>query len=110
MLPISPQRRDELLDALRRGTVPSSSLDLLAVGLDGLQPTLETELESVRSGRGVLKAVRGDYGSGKTEAAVFPLLSRLLSENWEPISVLYVSQSRRCLIILRIVYASTRIG
>ena len=27
---------------------------------------------------------------GKTEAAVFPLLSRLLSENWEPISVLYV--------------------
>jgi ATP-dependent Lhr-like helicase len=27
---------------------------------------------------------------GKTEAAVFPLLSRLLSENWKPISVLYV--------------------
>ncbi len=63
---ISPQRRDELLDALRRGTVPSASLDLLAVGLDGLQPTLEAELNSVRSGRGVLKAVRGEYGSGKT--------------------------------------------
>ena len=63
---ISPQRRDELLDALRRGTVPSASLDLLAVGLDGLQPTLEAELDSVRSGRGVLKAVRGEYGSGKT--------------------------------------------
>ena len=27
---------------------------------------------------------------GKTEAAVFPVLSRLLSENWKPISVLYV--------------------
>jgi hypothetical protein len=66
MLPISPQRRDELLDALRRGTVPSASLDLLAVGLDGLQPTLKAELDSVRSGRGVLKAVRGEYGSGKT--------------------------------------------
>lgn len=66
MIFISPQRRDELLDALRRGTVPSSSLDLLAVGLEGLQPTLESELEAVRSGRGVLKAVRGDYGSGKT--------------------------------------------
>ena len=63
---ISPQRRDELLDALRRGTVPSASLDLFAVGLDGLQPTLEAELDSVRSGRGVLKAVRGEYGSGKT--------------------------------------------
>lgn len=66
MISISPQRRDELLDALRRGTVPSSSLDLLAVGLEGLQPTLKSELETVRSGRGVLKAVRGDYGSGKT--------------------------------------------
>jgi len=63
---ISPQRRDELLDALRRGTVPSTSLDLLAVGLDGLRPTLEAELDSVRTGRGVLKAVRGEYGSGKT--------------------------------------------
>ncbi len=63
---ISPQRRDELLDALRRGTVPTASLDLLAVGLEGLQPTLQTELGSVRSGRGVLKAVRGEYGSGKT--------------------------------------------
>ncbi|MCG6867376.1 MAG: BREX system ATP-binding protein BrxD [Gammaproteobacteria bacterium] len=63
---ISPQRRDELLDALRRGTVPSASLDLLAVGLEGLRPALEAELGAVRGGRGVLKAVRGEYGSGKT--------------------------------------------
>jgi len=66
VISISPQRRDELLDALRRGTVPSTSLDLLAVGLDNLRPVLEAELDSVRSGRGVLKAVRGEYGSGKT--------------------------------------------
>ena len=66
MISISPQRRDELLDALRRGTVPSTSLDLLAVGLDSLRPALEAELDSVKSGRGVLKAVRGEYGSGKT--------------------------------------------
>ena len=46
--------------------MPSTSLDLLAVGLDGLRPTLEAELDSVRTGRGVLKAVRGEYGSGKT--------------------------------------------
>ena len=63
---ISPQRRDELLDALRRGTVPSSSLDLLAVGLEGFAPALESELEAVGAGRGMLKAVRGEYGSGKT--------------------------------------------
>lgn len=46
--------------------MPSSSLDLLAVGLESLRPTLEAELDSVRRGRGVLKAVRGEYGSGKT--------------------------------------------
>lgn len=66
MISISPQRRDELLDALRKGTVPSASLDLLAVGLEGLRPALDSELDSVRSERGVLKAVRGEYGSGKT--------------------------------------------
>ncbi|MGR9107060.1 MAG: BREX system ATP-binding protein BrxD [Gammaproteobacteria bacterium] len=66
MIAVSPQRREELLDALRRGTVPAASLDLLAVGLDRLQPAIEAELDSVRSGRGVFKAVRGEYGSGKT--------------------------------------------
>lgn len=63
---LSPQRRDELLDALRRGTVPANSLGTLAVGLNHLAPTLERELDNVATGRGVFKAVRGDYGSGKT--------------------------------------------
>ena len=63
---ISPQRRDEILDARRRGTVPASGLDLLAVGLDRFESTLRTELDAVRTGRGMLKGVRGEYGSGKT--------------------------------------------
>jgi hypothetical protein len=63
---ISPQRRDEILDALRRGTVPASSLDLLAVGLERFEATVRAELDAVRAGRGLFKAVRGDYGSGKT--------------------------------------------
>jgi hypothetical protein len=63
---VSPQRRAEVLDALRRGTVPASSLDLLAVGLDRFGPTLHDELNAVRAGRGALKAVRGEYGAGKT--------------------------------------------
>jgi BREX system ATP-binding protein BrxC/D len=63
---ISPQRRDEILDALRRGTVPASSLDLLAVGLEPFEATLRAELDAVRAGRGMFKAVRGEYGSGKT--------------------------------------------
>ena len=63
---ISPQRRDEILDALRLGTVPASSLDLLAVGLERFETTLRAELDAVRAGRGLFKAVRGEYGSGKT--------------------------------------------
>ena len=63
---VSPQRRAEVLDALRRGTVPASSLDLLAVGLDRFAPTLAEELDAVRAGRGAVKAVRGEYGAGKT--------------------------------------------
>ncbi|MFM8221481.1 MAG: BREX system ATP-binding domain-containing protein, partial [Planctomycetaceae bacterium] len=31
---LSPQRREEVIDALRRGTVPRSSLDAFAVGLE----------------------------------------------------------------------------
>lgn len=63
---LSPQRRAEVLDALRRGTVPATALDVLAVGLDGLEPTLREELSQVKLGRGLFKAVRGEYGTGKT--------------------------------------------
>lgn len=71
---ISPQRRTEILDALRRGTVPSQGLDALAVGLDRFEATFDTELDRVASGAGVFKAIRGDYGSGKT------FLTRWLAE------------------------------
>lgn len=63
---LSPQRRAEILDALRRGTVPSLGLDVLAVGLEAFEPAIARELAAVRGGRGVLKALRGDYGCGKT--------------------------------------------
>lgn len=62
----SPQRRGEVLDALRRGTVPANGLDALAVGLGHLTPAITSELEKVGSGHGVFKAVRGEYGCGKT--------------------------------------------
>lgn len=63
---ISPARRSEIIDALRRGTVPRSGLDAFAVGIDRFQATLDEELSVVGAGRGVFKAVRGEYGSGKT--------------------------------------------
>lgn len=63
---ISPHRRREIVDALRRGTVPSSGLDLLAVGIDHLERALDEDLDAVASGGGSFKAIRGEYGSGKT--------------------------------------------
>src|SRR4051794_9882943 len=63
---MSLQRRDQIIDALRRGTVPQSSLDAFAVGLDRFEGALDEELKKVSAGGGVFKAVRGEYGCGKT--------------------------------------------
>lgn len=71
---VSPQRRSEIIDALRRGTVPSHGLDVLAVGLDRFQAALDEDLDRVAAGGGVFKAVRGEYGAGKT------FLTRWLAE------------------------------
>lgn len=67
--PVSPERRRGVIDALRRGTVPENGLDLLAVGLDHLAPTLDDELAAVGRGHAGFKAIRGEYGSGKTFTA-----------------------------------------
>lgn len=63
---ISAARRDGIVAALRRGTVPSAGLDALAVGIDAFAPALDEELAAAASGRAAFKAVRGEYGSGKT--------------------------------------------
>ncbi|WP_431858866.1 BREX system ATP-binding protein BrxD [Azospirillum sp.] len=63
---LSPHRRSEIIDALRRGTVPRTGLDVLAVGIERFAPALDEELSGVATGRGAFKAVRGEYGSGKT--------------------------------------------
>lgn len=64
--PVSARRRREILDALRRGAVPSNGLDQLAVGLARFEAELDAELNAVAAGGAVFKAVRGEYGSGKT--------------------------------------------
>ena len=82
---ISPQRRDEILDALRRGTVPATSLDILAVGLEPFEATLRAELDAVRAARSMFKAVRGEYGSGKTFFARWsegPAVLTLAGRGW----------------------------
>jgi hypothetical protein len=63
---VSPQRRLEIIDALRRGTVPARGLDAIAVGLERFAATFDEELAQVQRGAAVFKAIRGEYGSGKT--------------------------------------------
>jgi hypothetical protein len=63
---ISPARRAEVIDALRRGTVPQAGLDLFAVGMERFERAIDEELDGVAAGRAMFKAVRGEYGAGKT--------------------------------------------
>ncbi len=71
---VSPRRRREVIAALRRGTVPSQGLDLLAVGLERFTPALDADLDAAAGGGAAFKAVRGEYGAGKT------FLTRYLAE------------------------------
>ncbi|MBN6034365.1 BREX system ATP-binding protein BrxD [Amycolatopsis sp. 195334CR] len=66
MTPASAVRRREVVDALRRGTVPQSGLDLFAVGLDRFARALDDDLDTIKRGGAAFHAIRGEYGSGKT--------------------------------------------
>ena len=63
---ISHERRREIISALRKGTVPQRGLDFLAVGLQRFESVIGSELADVAQGGSMFKAVRGDYGCGKT--------------------------------------------
>jgi hypothetical protein len=59
-------RRREIIEALRRGTVPRRGIEQLATGLDRFAAAIDEELDAAARGGGSFKAVRGDYGCGKT--------------------------------------------
>lgn len=59
-------KRREIIDALRIGAVPRRGLELFAVGLERFEKAIDEELDSVAAGKGRFKAVRGEYGTGKT--------------------------------------------
>src|SRR4051812_7964103 len=63
---ISRERRRDIVNALRKGTVPQRGLDFFAVGLGRFEPVVAGELAEVAGGGSGFKAVRGDYGCGKT--------------------------------------------
>lgn len=59
-----------------------------SLGWSGLRPLQEATVQPVLAGEhGILLA---PTAGGKTEAAVFPVFSRMLSENWTGLSVLYI--------------------
>jgi BREX system ATP-binding protein BrxC/D len=64
--PVSEARRRDVINALRRGTVPQAGLDLFAVGLERFIISMDAELATVARGGAAFHAVRGEYGSGKT--------------------------------------------
>ncbi|MFE2375854.1 BREX system ATP-binding protein BrxD [Streptomyces sp. NPDC059398] len=66
VLDISAARRRDVVDALRRGTVPQAGLGLFAVGLDRFEIALDDDLATVARGGAAFHALRGEYGSGKT--------------------------------------------
>lgn len=60
---------EEIIAALRGGTVPSRGLEHFATGLDQLLEAIEAELTFVGGGKGSSKWLRGEYGTGKTFAS-----------------------------------------
>jgi len=61
--------RKDIIEALRRGTVPRRGLDLFAVGTNRFAASLSEELERCATGGSVFKALRGDFGCGKSFTA-----------------------------------------
>lgn len=59
-------RRKQIVDALRHGTVPRHGLELFAVGLERFETAIDEGLQKAARGQGEFKAVRGEYGTGKT--------------------------------------------
>jgi hypothetical protein len=55
-----------IINSLRRGTVPASGLERIAVGLDVEEDVIGKQLDFVAQGGGDVKFIRGEYGSGKT--------------------------------------------
>ena len=70
-----------------------SRVSALLQGLEWDPTPIQRECEGVLlSGKDALLVA--PTGSGKTEAAVIPLVSRALDQEWEPLSILYITPLR----------------
>jgi ATP-dependent Lhr-like helicase len=68
-----------------------------SLGWKTLRPLQEQAIEPILAGDNVL--LIAPTASGKTEAAIFPVLSRMLTEPWGGLSVLYVCPLKALLLI-----------
>jgi ATP-dependent helicase Lhr and Lhr-like helicase len=66
-----------------------------SLGFRALRPLQEAAIEPLMSGSHAL--LLAPTAGGKTEAAIFPILSRMLEEDWRGLSVLYVCPIRALL-------------
>src|SRR5947209_10247158 len=60
-----------------------------------LRPVQDLTIDAILDGRNCV--VLAPTAGGKTEAAIFPLLSRMDTEGWDPVSVIYVAPLRALL-------------
>lgn len=65
------------------------------LGFSDLRPVQELAIAPILDGKSCV--VLAPTAGGKTEAAFFPVLSRMDSEDWRPVSVLYVAPIRALL-------------
>jgi ATP-dependent helicase Lhr and Lhr-like helicase len=68
---------------------------LNSLGWADLRPLQKAALGPITAGQHVLLVA--PTAGGKTEAAIFPMISRMLSEDWQPMSVLYLCPLRALL-------------
>ncbi|MBF0632208.1 MAG: DEAD/DEAH box helicase [Magnetococcales bacterium] len=59
-----------------------------SLGWSSLRPLQESSIDPILQGKNAI--LLAPTAGGKTEAAIFPVFSRMLSENWQGLSVLYV--------------------
>jgi ATP-dependent helicase Lhr and Lhr-like helicase len=65
------------------------------LGFSGLRPVQQQTIDAVLDDNNCV--VLAPTAGGKTEAAFFPLLSRMDAEDWKPVSVIYVAPIRALL-------------
>lgn len=81
-----------------------------SLGWRGLRPLQEAAIEAVLRGEHAI--LLAPTAGGKTEAAVFPVFSRMLEENWQRLSVLYICPIKALLNNLepRLAYYASLLG